>query len=160
MESVSKDKLKMIIEDTLGDLEILGENLDFFDQENTNSFYFEISQFQQEIKSKFQRIQKESGKIPLNEMFGVPLNLSKDLCDFLDVPLGTRMSRTDVTKKITNYILRIKKVDSKNSYCFNPDIKLLKLLGEPLPLSKNKPEKCYSFLNLQHYLKDHFKKVD
>lgn len=158
MDSFSKDSLKILIEDTLGELELLREDLDILDQENTNLFYNCISQFHQELVSKFYRIQKESNKTQKKESFGVPLDISKELCNFLDIPIGSKMIRTDVTKKIAKYIREHNLVDAKNSLHFHPDAKLSSLLGKPSPLRKNSTEKGYSYFNLQHYLKNHFVK--
>jgi len=158
MESVSKDSLKILIEDTLGELELLRENLDILDQGRTNSFYKSISQFYQDLVSKIYQVRKESNKNAEKEKekFGVPLGISKGLCNFLDLPIGSKMIRIDVTKNIAKYIREHNLYDSKNSLHFHPDSKLVKLLGEPIPLRKDSTEKGYSFFNLQNYLKVHF----
>ena len=81
--------------------------------------------------------------------FAKPTNLSKELIDFIGVPEGTLMARTEVTKKITEYIKEHNLQDQKDKRTILPDKKLGKLL-------KSSKDDVVTYFNLQKYLKVHF----
>ena len=81
--------------------------------------------------------------------FAKPTTLSKELMDFIGVPEGSLMARTEVTKKITTYIKDHKLQDQKDRRHILPDKKLTKLL-------KLGKEDVVTYFNLQKYLKVHF----
>jgi chromatin remodeling complex protein RSC6 len=84
--------------------------------------------------------------------FAVPTNISSDLCDFLSVPHDTKMSRTDVTRKITKYIRDKNLQVPENRRSFIPDSQLGGILG---PLKEVDKEKGYTYFNLQRYITPH-----
>mgnify|MGYP001461754400 CR=1 FL=1 len=84
--------------------------------------------------------------------FAVPTNISSDLCDFLNVPHDTKMSRTDVTRKITKYIRDKNLQVPENRRSFIPDTQLGGILG---PLKEVDKEKGYTYFNLQRYITPH-----
>ena len=69
--------------------------------------------------------------------------------DFIGVPEGSLMARTEVTKKITTYIKDHNLQDQKDKRHILPDKKLTKLL-------KLGKEDVVTYFNLQKYLKIHF----
>ena len=84
--------------------------------------------------------------------FAKPTKLSDALCAFLSVPKGSELARTEVTRKINEYI-KANKLQSENDKRFIvPDDKLKSILElkEGVPLS---------FFNLQGCLKNHFLKA-
>ena len=84
--------------------------------------------------------------------FAVPTDISSDLCDFLNVPHDTKMSRTDVTRKITKYIREKNLQVPENRRSFLPDKQLGGILG---PLKEVDKEKGYTYFNLQRYITPH-----
>ena len=81
--------------------------------------------------------------------FAKPTVLSPELCKFLDIDESTLVARTDVTKKITEYI--------KEHNLQNPNNKREILLDGPLKKLLNPPEGVVvTFFTLQTYLKYHF----
>ena len=82
-----------------------------------------------------------------------PTKLSDDLCDFLGVPQGTSLARTEVTKIINTYIKTNKLQDESDRRTIHPDEKLKKILLE-IPEGKN-----LSFFNMQSFLKHQFIKT-
>jgi chromatin remodeling complex protein RSC6 len=86
-------------------------------------------------------------RMPLG--FVRPMRISDELAKFLKVPVGSEMSRTDVSKLINGYISVNKLRDSKNGRIINPDAKFRKLLTIP-------PTDQLTYFNLQKYLKHHF----
>ena len=78
--------------------------------------------------------------------------LSNQLCSFLGLPAGSKMPRTEVTKKITAYI-KEHNLQKENKRFFNPDSKLSSLLT---PLQGNDVADGYNYFNLQRYMKHHY----
>lgn len=81
--------------------------------------------------------------------FAKPALISDPLCQFLSVPSGTEMARTEVTKYLTKYIKEHKLQDSDNKRIINCDSKLASLLNV-------NPSDEVTYFNLQKYMKPHF----
>jgi len=81
--------------------------------------------------------------------FITPTRISDELAKFLKVPVGTQLTRVDVSKLINGYINVNKLQDSKNGRIINPDAKLRKLLRIP-------PTDELTYFNMQKYMKPHF----
>jgi len=81
--------------------------------------------------------------------FVTPTKISNELATFLGKPLGTEMSRIDVSRYINGYIRANKLQDQQNGEKINPDAKLRSILtiGENDELT---------YFNLQKYMKHHF----
>lgn len=84
--------------------------------------------------------------------FAKPSKITDELCDFLGVPRGTMLSRTDVTRKVNAYIKDNKLNKPENKRIINPDAKLRKILGI-------KPDEELSYFSLQRYLSRSFVKA-
>lgn len=84
--------------------------------------------------------------------FAKPTKISDEMCDFLDVPRGSEMSRTDVTRKINAYVKQHNLNKPDNKRIILPDPKLKKILG----VTGNEE---VSFFVLQRYIKNHFIKA-
>lgn len=82
-------------------------------------------------------------------VFEVPQNLTSDLCVFLGHPVGTKLSRSNVTKQVNEYV---KAHNLKDKHTINPDASLRKLLEVPTT-------EVLSYFNLQKYLNKHYVKV-
>jgi hypothetical protein len=83
--------------------------------------------------------------------FAKPALITDALCDFLAVPKGTEMSRTDVTRKINAYIKEHNLNKPENKRIILPDEKLRKILNV-------KPTEEVSFFSLQRFLSPLFVK--
>ena len=81
--------------------------------------------------------------------FAKPALISDDLCQFLKMPSGTEMARTEVTKYLTKYIKEHELQDQANKRRINCDSALKSLLKV-----NDKDEVTY--FNLQRYMKPHF----
>ena len=84
--------------------------------------------------------------------FAVATDISDKLCDFLGVPKGTQLSRTDVTRKVTTYIREKNLQISNNRRAFKPDKALKGILGDLQDVDK---EKGFTYFNLQRYITPH-----
>ena len=81
--------------------------------------------------------------------FTTPTRISNELAKFLGKPVGTEMTRVDVSRHINAYIRVNKLADPQNSRIINADSKLRSLLR----LGKNDE---LTYFNLQKYMKPHF----
>ena len=86
--------------------------------------------------------------------FQTPAILSAPLAEFLGVAEGSTMARTDVTRKITQYVKDNKLFDINDARIIHPDEKLNTILG-----GVDLPKKV-TYFNLQTHLKKHFRKSD
>ena len=84
--------------------------------------------------------------------FAKPTKLSNELCAFLGVPAGTELARTEVTRKLNEYIKSNNLQDAKDRRKIVPDAKLKKLIA---PEYVNN----LSFFVLQSAIKGHFVKA-
>lgn len=107
---------------------------------------------EREIKSaqKAGRKRKQSNRKPSG--FTKPSLISNELASFLNVPTGTEMARTEVTKEINKYIITHKLQDPANGRRILADVKLRKLLK----LGKSDE---LTYFNLQKFMSPHFTKT-
>ena len=115
------------------------------------------SKYRKDYEKNMARERRKAKKDPNRKKrepsgFAVPTNISSDLCDFLNVPHDTKMSRTDVTRKITKYIRDKNLQVPENRRSFIPDTQLGGILG---PLKEVDKEKGYTYFNLQRYITPH-----
>ena len=82
--------------------------------------------------------------------FAVPTLVSDELCLFMKVEPGTFVSRTNVTKKLTEYISEKKLQNPENKRQIIPDAVLSSLLGE---LAK---DAYLTHFTIQKYMNHHF----
>jgi len=85
--------------------------------------------------------------------FAKPTKITDVLCNFLGVPSGTEVSRTDVTRKINQYIKEHNLNKPENKRIILPDEKLSVILGV-------KPAEEVSFFHLQRHLSPLFVKKE
>ena len=158
------------IRSVMDTLKALNESVRTFSTETRRELANIASQSSREAKEHSRALARASGRKrkPLSDEdraklkkngFGKPIVISEALCEFLGVSHGTEMARTDVTKKIAEYVREHNLADAKNGRRFYPDAKLSALLGEARPISKNGDEKGYTYFNLQTYMKPHFEKA-
>jgi chromatin remodeling complex protein RSC6 len=84
--------------------------------------------------------------------FAKPTKLSNALCDFLAVPKGTEMARTDVTRLLNEYIKSKNLQDKEDKRTIHPDAKLQTILTL-------ESDDTLTFFNLQKYIKHNFVKA-
>jgi len=81
--------------------------------------------------------------------FTKPSKISNELAEFLGKPIGTEISRTDVSRLINGYICLNKLQDPQNGRKIIPDAKLRSILT----LGENDE---LTYFNLSRYIKHHF----
>jgi hypothetical protein len=107
----------------------------------------EMKNYTKEKKNKREKVKREPSG------FAKPTMVTKELCEFMNKPEGTKIARTEVTKALTNYIrenqLSHKDVDGKLKII--PDEKLENLLN----IDDNELSNL-SYFNIQKYMNKHF----
>jgi chromatin remodeling complex protein RSC6 len=83
--------------------------------------------------------------------FAKPAKITDEMHEFLGVPKGTEISRTDVTRRVNAYIKEHNLYNPTNKRIILPDDKLRKILGV-------KPDQEVTFFNLQRFLSASFVK--
>lgn len=93
----------------------------------------------------------DSEKVPRKPSgFARPSLLSNDLCEFLEIPNDSTLPRTEVTKRVLNYV--------KENNLQNPENRKLIMIDEKLKkLLKTNPTDEVSYFSIQKYLKYHYK---
>ena len=122
----------------------------------TMKAYSKASKDELKQASKGKRVKKpKDPHAPKREPsgFAKPTNLSPELCAFLGLPADTMVARTDVTKKVTEYIKEHNLQNPENKREILPDAKLKKLLDPPAGTTD-------TFFTLQTHMKKHFVKPD
>jgi chromatin remodeling complex protein RSC6 len=82
--------------------------------------------------------------------FVLPVDISDELCDFLNIPHGSQVARTEVTKYIIQYITEHDLSDPERKTIIVPDEKLGKLLGNDVDLD------TLTRFTLQKYMNKHY----
>ena len=102
-------------------------------------------------KTNAKRKRKSGNRQPSG--FVKPTKISEELAKFLEMPFGTEMARTDVTREINKYIRSQNLQDKDNGRKINPDTKLQVLL-------KLQKTDELTYFNLQRYMSPHFYKTE
>jgi len=84
--------------------------------------------------------------------FAKPIKLSEEICKFLEIPEGSELSRTEVTRRLTQYIKTNNLNNPANRRFILPDAKLRQILAL-------KGDEEVSYFTIQHYLNHHFIKA-
>jgi len=110
----------------------------------------EVSKERKETKKIVdKKSKKKSGNKKAPSGFAKPSAVSADLAEFLGLAADAQIARTDVTKKVIEYVKEHKLQNPESKMQIIPDEKLKKLLG---PAEGD----VIKFFNIQTYLKKHF----
>jgi len=116
--------------------------------------------------SEIKSLKKQAKKIKVNKQkkefkgerkphgFAVPSTTSDEMCVFMGVAPGTNISRTDVTKRLTEYIKEKNLQNPKNKRQIIPDETFLNILG------KEAKDVFLTHFTMQKYLNHHFLKAE
>jgi chromatin remodeling complex protein RSC6 len=112
----------------------------------------EFSKFKKFATSFIDFSKKQLEKKPRQPSgFQLPVFLSNDLCDFLEIEHNSKLPRTEVTKRLIKYISDNELINSEKKTQIIPDEKLLKLLGTNVDLSSLTRFTIQKYMNC-HYL--------
>ena len=128
-----------------------------------SNFKSQISSLQQtvrtlerNVKKKIKTLEKEAkknknkgNKKPTG--FASPTSVTPEICKFMEVPEGTKLARTEVTKFLIKYIKENKLQNPTQKKIITPD----KTLSSLLDIKKNDKEPL-TYFNLQSKMNKHF----
>jgi len=118
----------------------------------TQSAFKVLSKDYERMKKVISKTERKRANARTNPNgFAKPAKITDALCTFLAVPAGTEMSRTDVTRKINQYIKEHNLNKPENKRIILPDDKLRAILGV-------KSNEEVSFFSLQRFLSPLFVK--
>lgn len=112
----------------------------------------QIRQLEKQLNKEFTTLEKKSIKIKKTRKpsgFAKSSKISDELCQFMTVPIGSEMARTEVTKYIVEYIKSKNLQKEDNKKYINPDNNLKTLLG----VNENDD---ITYFNIQKYMNRHF----
>lgn len=108
----------------------------------------EVLKERKESKKKESKIKKKNDKKKSPSGFAKPTPISSDLSNFLGIPIGDQIARTDVTSKVIAYVKEHNLQNPEDKKQIVPDAKLNALLQAG--------DIKVTFFNLQTHLKKHF----
>ena len=114
----------------------------------------QIKTIEKKVKIEVKQSKKKSKSANTNKVpsgFAKPIHITNELCEFMNKPIGTEMARTEVTKKLVDYIKtnQLQKIGKVSTII--PDEKLQNLLGIP-----NEDIPDLTFFTMQKYMNKHF----
>lgn len=135
-------------------------------QNSLSLFKMNITTIQSQLKSLEKRVKKELKSVEKKQKqkslqkktpsgFAKPTNVTKELCDFMNCPEGSKIARTEVTKALVEYIKNnnLIKNSETNKNIIIPDEKLKKLLGIQ---DTTILEEDLTYFSIQKYMNKHF----
>jgi len=112
----------------------------------------EFNGFKRFAESFIENVKKSCEKKPRKASgFVLAVPISDDLCDFLDIPYGSQVSRTEVTKYLIAYISDNNLSNPEKKTLVVPDERLAKLLGPDVDLDTLTRFTIQRYMN-RHYL--------
>ena len=105
-----------------------------------------MKQLDKELKKKSKGNKQPSG-------FAMPSKISPELCKFMEIPEGSEMARTEVTKYIIQYIQDNKLQNPDDAKRIEPNLELKSLLN----IKENDGNLTY--FNIQRFMNKHFVKA-
>jgi chromatin remodeling complex protein RSC6 len=130
---------------------------------NISSLKSQLTALMQQLKSVEKKVHKRMKQLEKENKksknkgnrnpsgFAHPTNISEKLCDFMKIPNGTKMARTDVTKYIIQYIKKHDLQNKENAKMINPNQTLKSLL-------EVKDGETVTYFNIQRLMNKHFLK--
>lgn len=116
------------------------------------TFKLAQKEFDKMSKTKAKAERKRANARTSPSGFAKPTKITDELCAFLNLPKGSELARTEVTKKINAYVKENNLFDATNKRVILPNATLKKLLG----CSDTDP---INYFNLQSWMKKHFIKA-
>ena len=121
-----------------------------------------LSKQNNNTQSNINTTNKRKRKLTQISEISTPIKISNELCDFINIPHNSKVSRTNITRSIINYI-KTNKLSKQN--IIYPDEKLSKLLNNNITtkhtqhnhLLQHSPNNFpITFYNIQTLLAKHF----
>jgi TPP-dependent 2-oxoacid decarboxylase len=103
------------------------------------------------LNKEINTILKKNEKNKKPKGIAMPTKVSDTLCNFMEQPINTKISRTNATKYLMNYIKTKQLIDPNNKKIIIPDNILWGLIGD-----EAKNEETLDYFKIQKYLNNHF----
>jgi hypothetical protein len=114
----------------------------------------EFSHFKRLATSFIENTKKSSEKKPRKPSgFVLPVPISPELCRFLNIPEGSQVSRTEVTKYLIHYIDEHQLIDPERKTIVVPNDALSALLGPDVDAE------TLTRFTIQKYMNRHFLRI-
>lgn len=140
-ESDTLDSALSIMEDTLGRIDsVRRETIKLRDNVK------KVQSMLRKAKRKAAPTRKPRG---IKSGFAAPVPISKALCEFLGVEHGTRMARTDVTRRVNAYIKENDLQSPEDRRVIKPDRAFSRLIPDT-------NQEAVTYFTLQKVLNPHF----
>jgi chromatin remodeling complex protein RSC6 len=124
-------------------------------RETISSMITEVKRLDKRVHREIKDARRRKRRVPKEgeeavkrgpSIFEIPTKVTDELCRFLGHPVGTLISRSNVTKQLNNYV---KEKNLKVKHDIKPDGPLRKLLQVP-------EADQLTYFNLQKYLNKHY----
>ena len=148
MNSAIKDR-KM--EEAIQTMEALFQQQKKTHQEMEKEFR-ELKRMTQSYRKGVKKVVEKVPRKPSG--FALPVPVSPDLCKFLNIPEGSHISRTDVTKYLMAYIDQHHLIDPEKKTIVVPNEELARLLGPTVDLE------TLTRFTIQKYMNVHYGKIE
>jgi chromatin remodeling complex protein RSC6 len=115
----------------------------------------DIKTFEKLIKkfvSKYIKKETKPKKPRKKSGFALPVTISDELCEFMGIEKGSKVSRPQATQFLTNYIQNNNVTNPEKKNIIIPDEKLTKLLGDDIKDFE------LNYFNIQTFMTKHFSK--
>jgi len=126
------------------------------DQKNSlDDITKDMKTFEKLIKkfvSKYIKKETKPKKPRKKSGFALPVSISDDLCEFMELEKGSKVARTQVTQYLSTYIKDNNLINPENKKIIVPDAKLTKLLGDDIIDIE------LTYFNIQTFMNKHFLK--
>jgi chromatin remodeling complex protein RSC6 len=126
------------------------------DQKNSlDDITKDMKTFEKLIKkfvSKYIKKETKPKKPRKKSGFALPVSISDDLCEFMELEKGSKVARTQVTQYLSSYIKDNNLINPENKKIIVPDAKLTKLLGDDISDIE------LTYFNIQTFMNKHFLK--
>lgn len=126
------------------------------DQKNSlDDITKDMKTFEKLIKkfvSKYIKKETKPKKPRKKSGFALPVVISDDLCEFMNLERGSKVARTQVTQYLSTYIKDNNLINPENKKIIIPDAKLTKLLGGDIIDIE------LTYFNIQTFMNKHFLK--
>ena len=142
-------KKPLIIRKLLSHMDILEQNIQT-QKVALDKSISEMKLLRNDLEKYIHKNTKQQNKNGKNKPkgFAVPVKISQEMCEFLELEPNTIIARTEVTKRINQYIQKNELKNHDKKTVINPDDKLMSLLGDY--------DGEVTFFTLQKHLNRHF----
>ena len=126
------------------------------DQKNSlDDITKDMKTFEKLIKkfvSKYIKKETKPKKPRKKSGFALPVSISDELCEFMELEKGSKVARTQVTQYLSTYIKDNNLINPENKKIILPDAKLTKLLWDDISDIE------LTYFNIQTFMNKHFLK--